>query len=185
MTAIKSRKNSSSSSEYLTDFDWKASTSAYEQPKPSCATASVKAGSCRDLTYILDGGGKIVITLDEPLCQPTHQCILKIIDLLKFKENWDSFGAKKIDQMIGVSALEFLLSRRPKFSPLPSIVPTVEGGLQFEWHQNGVDFELTFSGDNEIHVWFEDLRSGNSEEFVIQDNFESLAPLFDRLSSVM
>ena len=39
-------------------------------------------------------------------------------------------------------------------TPLPSIVPTWEGGVQVEWHRNGVDLESMASG--EIEFFFND-----------------------------
>ena len=41
-------------------------------------------------------------------------------------------------------------------TPLPSIVPTWEGGVQVEWHRNGVDLEIESMLSGEIEFFFND-----------------------------
>lgn len=44
-------------------------------------------------------------------------------------------------------------------TPIPQIVPTGEGGLQFEWHTHGVDLELHIAAPYNCELWFEDRQS--------------------------
>ena len=41
-------------------------------------------------------------------------------------------------------------------TPPPSVVPTWEGGIQVEWHRNGVDFEIEAGPSGSIDFFFKD-----------------------------
>ena len=117
--------------------------------------------------------------LNNPLLRET---LLRIIDFGRLPSNWDSYGARKIEPQSVAAAIKFLIHETPGSLPLPSVVPTTAGGVQLEWHCNGVDLEVAFCSPSLIEVWFEDLENGCQSEFSISDDFQPLAPLFDRLS---
>lgn len=167
-------RTNSSTGEWLSKRDWKS------EPRP--ILAATKDGAQRELIYQLGDTGQIVITIQQPLHQVTHHRILQIIDFCKLQNNWDSYGARAIDPLIAITSLTFLLTVIPSTTPPPSIVPTPEGGIQFEWHRNGVDLEINVCANQSFEVWFEDLNSGDVLEETIRDNFQPLMPLFERLS---
>ncbi len=39
-------------------------------------------------------------------------------------------------------------------APPPSVVPTYEGGIQVEWHRNGVDLEIEIGPDGNAEYFF-------------------------------
>ena len=97
---------------------------------------------------------------------------LQRISALPFhKESW-SDGAKRtdqkaVDQLIGV--LERIL---PDNAPPPSVVPTWLGGVQAEWHRNGVDLEISVNPGETVEFYFSD---GNDEcEWRAFDDWETL-----------
>jgi len=69
----------------------------------------------------------------------------KLEQLRKLEPNWDGEGAPPVSFECCISALMFLLESAANETPAPQIVPTSEGGLQLEWHRNGIDLEVRFS----------------------------------------
>jgi len=67
------------------------------------------------------------------------KAINKIIQFSNLKYNWDSYGSQPINRNCILTAARLILeiiSWRDKFKlevPVPFLVPTHEGGLQFEW----------------------------------------------------
>ena len=76
---------------------------------------------------------------DEKLLREGRKKLKRISEL---KENWDSYGAGPIDPR-AVEIAEFLLPLYADFS----IVPTNEGGIQFERHTKteSIEIEITVS----------------------------------------
>lgn len=124
----------------------------------------------------------IQIPLEGLLSQPLTEVISRIVSFARLPPNWDSYHAKEVDPLLIESALQFLIQEIPRSLPLPSAVPTTAGGIQLEWHCNGVDLEIAFRSPRNLHVWFEDLIDGSESEFSITDDFLPLEPLFNRLS---
>jgi hypothetical protein len=54
------------------------------------------------------------------------------------KADWDSYGALPIDPR----AIECARRLLAVMSHEPQMVPTTRGGVQFEWHRDGIDVEL-------------------------------------------
>ena len=46
----------------------------------------------------------------------------------------------------------------------PALVPTVRGGLQLEWHRQGVDIEVEVDPNGSVSWWAEDRRTGEESE---------------------
>lgn len=134
------------------------------------------------LSVRLSPSTTIQIPLEGLLSQPLLEIISQIVSFARLPPNWDSYGAKEIDPQFIESALQFLIQEIPRSLPLPSAVPTTTGGVQLEWHCNGVDLEIAFCSPRLLHVWFEDLDAGCESEFSITDDFRRLAPLLNRLS---
>ena len=67
--------------------------------------------------------------------------IKKITALLSLPDNWDSYGAKSIDVNLAYASVNILQQISSIELPQPSIVPTTQGRLQFEWHTAGIRSE--------------------------------------------
>jgi hypothetical protein len=61
----------------------------------------------------------------------------KFMQLLDLKKNWNSYGAEPID-FEAAQAADLFLNKQV------NIVPTSKGGVQLEWHVNGLDIEIEF-----------------------------------------
>ena len=57
------------------------------------------------------------------------------------KENWDSYGGKPISPVAIEWAKAVLYRLGPGWIP----VPCSDGGVQLEWHAEGVDMEMTIA----------------------------------------
>ena len=79
-----------------------------------------------------------------------------LLGLLRLEFNWDSYGALTVSPRAVCAALRFLARELPAGAPLPSFVPTVDGGIQLEWHVGGIDIELRFTEDSErVYAFYE------------------------------
>ncbi len=108
--------------------------------------------------------------------------ILQIADLCKLPPNWDSYGARPVDPNRARAAIDFLLKMVDASTPLPSIVPLNQGGVQFEWHCNNADLEIAIASPSRLHVSFEDLSSGEMIEETIVGDLRPIQRYLQRLS---
>jgi len=79
-----------------------------------------------------------------------------ICELLKFKNGWDTYGGRHIEEDIIANALAWTFEVFPKCSLTPSVVPTSHGGLQYEWHRCGIDLEVEFVDSVRVHACYAD-----------------------------
>ena len=69
-------------------------------------------------------------------------------------------------------------------TPLPSLVPTSQGGIQAEWHQEGIDLEIEATSSHRFAVYLEDVESGKSEELITMYDFDSLELAMERITPI-
>jgi len=105
-----------------------------------------------------------------------------VYELLSLEENWDSYGAAPIRQEFLASASSLLQSIMDEDTPLPSIVPTTPGGVQVEWHCDGIDLEIEIESTSRINVYFEDARTGVSWEEAFTSDLHKLSTVVSMLS---
>jgi hypothetical protein len=84
--------------------------------------------------------------------------------LLNLPENWDSYGAGKIQELIVVRVLRLLTQILGISSPPPSVVPLSDGGIQLEWHRKEQDLEISFPVNALPTYFFCDRRAGIEDE---------------------
>ena len=65
--------------------------------------------------------------------------------------------------------------------PEPIIAPTNRGGLQIEWHANGVDMEIYFDIRTGPFFWAESAGSGEGMDLPVEGNEALLQEWFTRL----
>ena len=86
-------------------------------------------------------------------------------------DDWSSGGKRTKPEAIA-GLMEVLLKILDDRTPPPSVVPTWGGGVQVEWHRNGVDFEIESDPGGVIEYYF---RGSNEErEGRIEDDFDRL-----------
>ena len=94
--------------------------------------------------------------------------------------NW-SAGAKPADTLAIKSTLELLTKILANDTPPPSVVPTWDGGVQVEWHRNGIDLEIEVSANREWEYYFFDRQSNEEVEGKVLGNIELLSKCVKKL----
>jgi hypothetical protein len=102
---------------------------------------------------------------------------------LELPTGWDSYGGRPLRYDTGMFALQVLSSIMTESIPLPSVVPVGCGGVQFEWHQNGLDVELYIAApyDCELSV-YDHLTDGPQQVIPITDDFAVLIEFIRQLA---
>ena len=83
-----------------------------------------------------------------------------MLSLLKLPENWNSYGARPVDVATARYATVLLMEIVGASSVLPVVVPTIEGGVQFEWHLKTVDLEVEVRSPRVVDVLYENYGTG-------------------------
>ncbi len=94
----------------------------------------------------------------------------QLVSLLDLKENWNSYGAPPIDPGTLGFALAFLVRTMRDGTPRPAVLASPRGGLQLEWHEQGIDLEIKVLPGGRFRVYLEDLRTG--EEVDSDEDFD-------------
>jgi hypothetical protein len=85
-------------------------------------------------------------------------------ELAALPAGWDSYGAPPIDAHCVAKAVQVLVEVMEPDTPAPSVVPTSRGGVQFEWHTGGVDFEIEVEPTNLVSAYYRAARGGLEKE---------------------
>ena len=127
-----------------------------------------------------DGELVLVVDLDPPSwLAPTAQAL---VDLLGLAPGWDSYSARPVDRSHVDAALQVLLLTMRHDTPAPTVVPTNRGGVQLEWHTNGIDLEIETLSTQKLSVSFEDAATGTEWEREIVSDLTPLVECIRRLS---
>ena len=81
---------------------------------------------------------------------------------------------RPITETVLISSLRALRSVMIVDSIRPSVTPTPEGGLQFEWHEADWDIEIEVEPDGSIDTWGQHLRNAASFDGPLSVTAESL-----------
>lgn len=99
-----------------------------------------------------------------------------------FPEGWDSYGAKSPEPHVVDAAIE-LLHRIVQHNTLkPAIVPTNRGGIQIEWHTQGVDLEIEMTPHGGIRLLYDNPHEDAEEELELGLDLTPLANLIAKVS---
>ncbi|HEV7671546.1 MAG TPA: hypothetical protein VGS22_23755 [Thermoanaerobaculia bacterium] len=105
----------------------------------------------------------------------------RVVRLLNMPPDWDSYGSKSIDRQKAMTALNIVAVALEVGAPMPAIVPTIDGGVQLEWHRRGVDLEIRATSGTSAEVFFEVLATGETREAEIRPDLESLRAYLDHV----
>lgn len=97
--------------------------------------------------------------------------------------NWDSYGARGTNFRCIVVAIQILARIVDEKTPKPSVVPTTQGGVQFEWHTKGIDLEIEICPTMRIFAAFEDNQQKEEWEGEITEDFSLLESIIETLAS--
>ncbi len=111
-----------------------------------------------DTMSLLEWGETTVIVSFETASEKSsakwlRQTVVELVRLLGLPKDWNSDNPARINPKAIEKILALLLTILDSDSTPPVVVPTSQGGVQVEWHQNGIDLEI------------EAFNSGNPEYF--------------------
>jgi len=93
------------------------------------------------------------------------EVVTSLVDVLNLPDNWDGYGARQPTLISAKEAVEILAEVLAPGLPIPSIVPTVKGGIQLEWHRRGVDLEVEVTPDGQVSGYLDDQRQHDEQEW--------------------
>jgi hypothetical protein len=103
------------------------------------------------------------------------------VDLLTLLPNWDSYGAGAIDPRLIHYAMNVINDLLGPTSPAPRVVPLSSGGLQLEWHRQGVDLEIVFDRDEQPYFYLRNRVNGEELERSLPENSGLLRSIIGNL----
>jgi len=78
------------------------------------------------------------------------QAIYEVIRLRELEENWDSYGSPPLKVETINKSIALIKSVPMEDLPVPHVIPTADGGIQFEWGGiRGLEIEVTQNGEIE------------------------------------
>lgn len=167
-------------SEAFSDTEWKPRDAQTRRAFDKSAKAPTSL-STRGWRIPLPQG--VVKFADEPPAR-LKATIQQIANFCNLKLNWDSYGAKPVDPNNAVTAILILLNAVDDSTPLPTVVPLSQGGIQLEWHCNGADLEIVIASPSRIRASFEDLNSGDCIDTTLVGDLRPVQGFLQRLSRV-
>lgn len=102
---------------------------------------------------------------DEPITRPWLPGQLKRVDeIAALPEDWDSYHALQPTPMAAhfTRALLHVLSAWHTVNPQvrPQLCPTVDGGIQIEWAEQGYNLDVEITPDGQIETWLHRTSDG-------------------------
>jgi len=105
-----------------------------------------------------------------------------LYSLTELRTGWNSYAARPIQPDVIDHVARWIPTLLQQTTPEPAIVPRVRGGLQLEWHRNGVDLEIYVDSPTDIRFEAEDSKSGQTAEATLAGNEELLNTWISRIS---
>lgn len=94
---------------------------------------------------------------------------------------WDGYSAKPTNQNYVDLLLTNLFPLMQHNSLPPIIMPLADGGVQAEWHKNGVDLEIEFSASRTPTYYFYNAETGKEEEGRFDHHFAHIREIISKL----
>ena len=98
--------------------------------------------------------------------------------------NWDSYGARPVNQRTLEYAFEVIMKFQGENPTLrvPQIGATVTGGVEFEWHGGGRDLEIQIEAPYRISAFFEDEHTSEDWEGPVGPELAEIQEYLGRIS---
>ncbi len=90
--------------------------------------------------------------------------VKKMSQLSHLSENWDSYGARAVDEFLIQRVGEQISLTEAVSLPEPEVVPTSEGGVQLEWDLDSCALELEFCPDGSVLYLYEDRQAPDEDD---------------------
>lgn len=96
----------------------------------------------------------------------------RLRELMHLKAGWDGYSGRPLSQENAVFAMSILSAVMDQSIPVPSLVPTVSGSVQIEWHTLKGDIELRIHRPNSVHAWFSSVDDDQEPEVDLTWDFK-------------
>lgn len=140
----------------------------------------------RTLEFALDfsNGERVVGNLIGSGHEPTTlwNVFAALKRLAALQPGWDSYGAASLSPIAARRLLSFAPVLLPPDAPEPTVIPTRGGGVQLEWHRNGIDLEVEVPGAEALTYFYADAATGKEVEGEGNLNRQLIAEAFERMS---
>lgn len=107
----------------------------------------------------------------------------RIIELVRLSLGWDGHDGRPVNFDVAAFAVQFLLQTLEPDGPAPLVVPLSYGGVQLEWHEEGIDLEIEVEAPNRIFVSFEDRETGEEFEQEFSTDYTEVTRIMRILAS--
>jgi len=137
----------------------------------------------RQRTYYSRGQAYTIIWQDygQPLPSWFDPLMQGFVDLLTLPPNWNSYGAGRIDPKVVHEAMNFVAGLLGPANPAPRVMPLSSGGLQVEWHRQGIDLEIVFDGHEQPFLYYRNRVNGEESEHTLPQGSALLRSLIAKL----
>lgn len=162
----------------IPDGTFSGRITAYEASSSTC----LQDGPRRQFVLRPLSGTKVAIgTADPRAVQVAEIVTARIDELRKLSDNWDSYGARALNGRTLDYACELFASIVTPLIDPPSVVPSRRGGVQFEWHMNGMDLEIWTYAAGTFSFSFDGADGEPIEQIDLSDP-SVLTPLLERVA---
>jgi hypothetical protein len=103
-------------------------------------------------------------------------------DLLGLAPGWNSYSARPIAFESARRAIQVLAEFLCPETPTPAVVPTVRGGIQLEWHTQGVNIEVYVGPSEGVRFFAESVETGEAQEIALAGHEQELRLWLQRIS---
>ena len=124
----------------------------------------------------------VEVQASRPIPHSFLESIEEVVDLLNLPAGWNSYSAKPIAPRNAIKAIRVLADLLEPATPSPIVVPTVRGGIQLEWHTNGVDIEIYIDSPESVSFFAERLGSEENVELSLDGHEQELKLWLERIS---
>lgn len=110
---------------------------------------------------------QLLLTIGRPEAGWLYPVLARIQELDRLREDWDSYGGRPISGAVLEQTLRVLAATMEDDTPTPWIVPTSDGGVQLEWHDEPRSFEVSIASNLAVSAYFTD---GAADEEVVEED---------------
>lgn len=165
--------------EAMTDAAWRTA-GVYALPR-DWPTISVRQ-PVQLIVELPERGFKLILQREDDKPGWLFPTLSALANALALSPNWDSYGGRPADLKALSRALQTLDQLMGKDTIVPTVVPTAEGGIQFEWHTRGIDLEIEIPPMGPSSVSCQNRQDNTEWEGDLSINLERLRGVMSRLS---
>jgi hypothetical protein len=100
--------------------------------------------------------------------------------LARLEPGWDGAKAQKLDLFTATYAMRLLHYILPHDAKAPTLSPLCYGGLQFEWFNDRIEFEIEVVRQYQVRVWLHDIVGGEESETTFEYDLSELIKMTNR-----